>query len=67
MIMFPKSRVIQFKHNNKHLRYGQAFHNYMKLHKVHNTQDKEFCDRLWAETNDEKAKAMIISRTDPNN
>lgn len=66
MIMFPISQVVRFKYKHKSLRYGQAFHNFMKLHKVTNPQDKEFCDRLWNERNDEKAKAMIISRTDRN-
>lgn len=63
MIMFAKTRVDKFVHKNKSLRYGQDFYNYMKLHKVANAQDKEFCDRLY-NANDEVAKAMIISRTD---
>lgn len=29
----------------RNLRVGQAFHNFMELHKC--TQDKEWCDRLW--------------------
>ena len=65
MLMFPKSRVDQFQYRNKCLRYGQAFHNFMKLHKCN--QDRNFCDRLWNERSEERAKAMIASRTDPNN
>ena len=65
MITFPISQVSKFVHKNKSLRYGQAFHQHMKLHKISNPQDKEFCDRLYNAT-DEKAKAMIISRTDNN-
>lgn len=65
MLMFPKSQVILFRHTNKALRYGQAFHQYMKLHKCN--QDKAFCDKLYNETNTEIAKQMIASRTDKNN
>ena len=45
---------------------GQAFFGYMKLEKVTNQQDKEFCDRLYNAT-DEKAKAMVASRLDRSN
>lgn len=62
-ITFSKSEVEKFKHNNKHLRWGQAFHQHFKLERV-TGQDKSFCDRLYNETNDERAKAMVISRTD---
>lgn len=63
MLLFPESRVKKFVHRNKALRYGQAFYAYMKLHKVVNPQDKYFCDRLYNETDDKKAKNMIASRT----
>lgn len=63
MIMFSESEVKRFQHKNKHLRWGQAFYNFMKLHKVKDPQDKEFCDRLY-NAPDEKAKAMVTSRTD---
>jgi hypothetical protein len=63
MITFAKTLVDRFRHNNKSLRYGQAFYNYAKLHKVDHPQDKEFCDRLF-NADDDKAKQMIISRTD---
>lgn len=62
--MFPKTQVVAFKHKNKALRYGQAFHQFMKLEKV-TGQDKSFCDRLY-QADEEKAKAMIASRTDYN-
>ena len=66
MITFAKSRVDKFVHRNKFLRYGQAFHRQFKLDKVTNQQDKEFCDRLFWEVSEEKAKAMIASRLDRN-
>lgn len=62
--MFPKTQVNAFQHKNKALRYGQAFHQFMKLEKV-TGQDKDFCDRLY-QANEDKAKAMIASRTDHN-
>ncbi len=64
MLLFPKSKVDQFKHRNKALRYGQAFYQFMKLEKC--DQDKSFCDRLY-EVDEERAKQMIASRTDYNN
>lgn len=63
MLTFPKSRVDQFVHHNKHLRYGQAFHRFMKLEK--SQQDKWFCDKLY-NADEKTAKAMIASRTDYN-
>lgn len=66
MIMFQKSRVDAFRHLNKSLRWGQAFHGYMKLEKITDIQDKAFCDRLYYADN-EKAKAMVRSRLDKEN
>lgn len=63
MLMFTKEEVSRFKHNNKSLRWGQAFHSHFKLHKVQNQQDKEYCDRLYNEPNEQKAKAMVQGRT----
>jgi hypothetical protein len=57
--------VEKFSHRNKSLRWGQAFYEHMKLHKV-TGQDKPFCDKLYNAT-DEIAKAMVASRTDKNN
>lgn len=62
LMIFSKSVVSQFQHVNKHLRYGQAFHQFMKLERC--VQDKTFADRLYNEPREEKAKAMIASRTD---
>lgn len=62
MVTFSGSMVSQYQHQNKHLRWGQGFHQFMKLERC-NT-DKFFLDRLYNETNDEKAKAMVRSRTD---
>ncbi len=64
MMMFSQSEVDRFRHNNKSKRYGQDFYDFMKLHKITNPQDKMFCDRLYNEPDDDKAKAMIVSRTD---
>lgn len=66
MITFTKSKVDAFKHLNKHVSWGKAFFGYMKLEKVTNQQDKEFCDRLF-NASDEKAKAMVQSRLDKGN
>lgn len=63
MIMFSKSEVDNFRHTNKALRWGQQFYQKFKLDKVTNPQDKDFCDRLYNAT-EEKAKAMVASRTD---
>lgn len=62
-IRFSKSEVDRFTHTNPHLRYGQAFHQYMKLEKVTGS-DKQFCDRLYNESDENVAKKMIESRTD---
>ena len=64
MLTFSKSEVAKFRHNNKALRWGQAFHQYFKLEKVTHPQDKEFCDRLYNEANEQRAKAMVQGRTD---
>lgn len=63
MITFPYSLVAGFRHENKFLRWGQAFHQYAKLDKVVNHEDKEWCDQLYY-ANDADAKAMVYSRTD---
>lgn len=63
MLTFSKSEVENFVHRNTSKRWGQAFHQHFKLERV-TGQDKSFCDRLYNETNDERAKAMVISRTD---
>lgn len=64
MLTFSKSEVARFKHGNKALRWGQAFFNHFKLDKVTHPQDKEFCDRLYSEPSDAKARAMVQGRTD---
>lgn len=60
-LTFPLSRVKQFRHESEHLRYGQAFHQFMRLDKCE--QDRVFCDRLYNADN-ETAKKMIESRID---
>lgn len=64
MLTFPVSKVKQFKHNNKALRWGQAFHQFMKLEKC--DQDKNFCDKLY-NADEDVAKSMVASRTDHKN
>ncbi len=64
MLTFPRSRVDGFKHTNKHLRWGQAFYQYMQLHKCQ--QDYMFCQRLY-NAPDEVAQAMVKERIDENN
>lgn len=61
MLTFPKSKVDTFVHRNSALRWGQAFHQYMKLDKC--VQDKDFCDKLYY-VEDKIAKAMVASRID---
>ncbi len=67
MLTFQKTRVDKFRHINKALRYGQAFHQHMKLEKVQQPQDKEFCDRIYNEVDEARVKAWIKSRLDYNN
>jgi hypothetical protein len=64
-LTFSKSVIQDFRHDNKTLRYGQAFHQWMKLEKIVNEVDKLFCDRLY-NADDTTAKNMITSRTDHN-
>lgn len=64
MLMFPKSLVDQFRHHNTGLRYGQAFHQFAKLEQVKNPSDYAFCQQLYQEPDDARARAMIQSRTD---
>lgn len=63
MLTFTKSAVSAFVHRNKALRWGQAFYQHFKLEKVQG-QDKNFCDRLYNEVDEAKAKAMVQGRTD---
>lgn len=62
ILTFSNSVVKQYRHENKHLRWGQGFHQFMKLERC-NT-DKSFLHRLYYEQDDQKAKAMVRSRTD---
>lgn len=66
MLIFPKSLVDNFRHNNKGKRYGQAFYDFAKLHRVKG-EDRYFCNKLYNEENEQKVKNMINSRTDFNN
>lgn len=63
MLTFTASFLAQFKKIHPELRYGQEFHQWARLDKITNTEDKFFCDKLY-EAGDMLAKAMIDSRTD---
>ena len=64
MLQFKQSEVDAFQHTNKALRWGQAFHQHMKLSKI-TGPDKDFCDNLRNQTDDEKAKHLVRSRIEP--
>lgn len=63
MLTFSQSMVNSFRRSNPHLRWGQEFYDFMKLDKT-NT-DREFCDKLYNEADDERAKNMVALRTTP--
>lgn len=63
-LTFPQSQIKQFHQTNPHLRWGQAFHQHMQLEKITSGINKVWCDRLYYESDDEKAKAMVKQRTD---
>lgn len=65
MLTFTASSVKNFKHTDKNLRWGQAFHQYMKLNMVNS--DLEFCNKLYNEPDDKVAKQMVKDRTDKDN
>lgn len=62
MLQFSKSEVDKFRHQNKAKRWGQAFYDHFKLHKVQGS-DKAFCDKLY-NADEATAKSMVASRTD---
>jgi hypothetical protein len=67
-LVFPKSRVDAFRHDVKSgLRWGQAFYDYMKLERIQQPDNQDFCDMLQAMRSDEDAKLMVAKYTDPNN
>lgn len=65
-IVFPGTKVRQFMAEKHHpaLRRGQAFYNYMELHKITSPVNKLWCDRLHAERDRVVADRLILSRTD---
>lgn len=65
-VIFPGSKVTQFMAEKHHpaLRRGQAFYNYMDLHKITSRENKVWCDKLHAERDKVVADRMIFSRTD---
>lgn len=66
MLTFSKSEVNSFQHRNTYLRWGQAFYQHFKLHRVTNPADKYFCDKLY-NADETTAKAMVTSRIDHEN
>lgn len=66
-LSIPNSRVQEFfsKPHNTGLRLGQAFHSFMKLDKC--IADQQFCDKLYNEPDDAKAREIINSITDYQN
>lgn len=64
MLTLSRSFVSQFKPQHTGvLRYGQEFHQWARLDKITNEQDKFFCDKLY-QAGDALAKAMIDNITD---
>lgn len=49
--------------NNKNLRLGQAWHNYMRFENIRNEADKEWADKLW-NASDKEAADMVDEATD---
>jgi hypothetical protein len=65
LIQFPRSAVEAFRNPDpQNLRWGQAFYDHMQLHKC--VQDRAFCDLLYNERDEAKAKAMVAALTDYN-
>lgn len=62
MITFSASEIAKFRHTNKAKRWGQAFYDHFKLHRVEGS-DKAFCEKLY-NADEATAKAMVASRTD---
>lgn len=71
-ITFPRTRVCQFYKENPDwmkgglVRFGQAFHDFMQLEKVHGADNREFCERLY-QADSLTAQRMVIERTDWDN
>ncbi|BEG72655.1 hypothetical protein [Pseudomonas phage PA1C] len=65
-ITIPYTRLASFKNLDKNLRWGQAFHSHMELHKITNPEDKEWCDKLW-NADDRTAADLLASVVDYNN
>lgn len=74
MLTFPKTLVDAFVEsheyqnfkNHPEYRLGQAFHNFARLYKISNPDDKAFCDKLW-EADGVNALFLIAERYDENN
>lgn len=70
VMMFPLSRYNEFCKEWKegkwpHQRFGQAFHNYMRLDKITSEKERLYCDKLW-EADNQKAVDLIDARIDDN-
>lgn len=63
-IRFPASLVNRFRHRNLSQRWGQAFYDFAELHK--SDRERDFCDRLYNEPDNDNARLMVAFRTDFN-
>lgn len=69
MLQFPYSQVKAFQQQfdpSKGLRWGQAFHQFLKLERVTFPGDLQFCNKLY-NTDDNTARSMVESRIDYSN
>lgn len=62
-LTFSRTEFKKFRHDNKLLRYGQQFHQYFKLEKITNPEDRVWCNKLYNASND-VAKDMVKERID---
>lgn len=63
-LLIPASRLAQFRHTDKNLRWGQAFYLFMELGKC--VQDRDFCDKLF-NAPDDVAKNLVRLHIDTSN
>lgn len=69
LISIPKTRYVEFASRNfdpkkDGRRWGQAFHQFMDLEKVTSTANKIWCDRLYNESDTQKAISMVLNQLD---
>jgi len=64
--VIPYTQIRQFRRTNTDQRWGQEFYDFMKLEKVQDPEDKAWCDELYNEPDDARAKVMVLARIDYN-